>query len=97
MAKLRPLGGRVLVKRLQAKQTRGGIYLPESAQKKPQVGEVVAIGNGSVDEDGNKQAVELSIGSQVYFSTFSGNEVKLDGEEDYLILNEDDILCVVEA
>lgn len=97
MTQLKPLGGRVLVKRSEAELTKGGIYLPETAQKKPQMGVVVAVGSGKMDEKGQAQGIDISVGSKVYFSSYAGNEVKVGNEEDYLILNEDDILCLIES
>ena len=93
---IKPLGNRVLVKRSEAKTTKGGILLPDSAQEKPRQGEVVAVGPGALDEEGNKIAMNVHVGDQVLFSAYSGTEVKTeDHEHEYLIMKEDDILGVL--
>lgn len=88
MSKLKPLGARLLVKRLEAKTTKGGIYLPETAQEKPKQGTVVAVGT--------ENPSNIQVGDHVYFSSYAGSEVKVAGEEGYLILPMDDALCVIE-
>ena len=94
--KIRPLNDRVLVKRLEEEvMTKGGIIIPDSAKEKPAEGEIVAVGNGRLDDKGKRVAVELKVGEKVLFSKYGGTEVKLDGE-DYLIMREDDILGVIE-
>ncbi len=93
--KLKPLGNRVVIKRSQAKTTKGGILLPESAQEKPKEGEVVSVGPGKVDEKGNMMKIELEVGDRVLFSSYAGTECKTDSEDDYLIVTEDDILAVL--
>ncbi|MFD3158190.1 co-chaperone GroES [Haloimpatiens sp. FM7330] len=93
--KIRPLGDRVVIKRLEAEETtKSGIVLPGSAKEKPQMAEVVAVGPG-VDRDGKKIEMEVKVGDKVIFSKYSGNEVKFEGEE-YTILKQEDILAVVE-
>lgn len=93
---IRPLHDRVLVKRLQEEEkTKGGIIIPDTAKEKPIEGEIVAVGNGKVLEDGTVRKMELAVGDRVLFGKYSGTEVKLEGEE-RLILREDDILCVLE-
>jgi len=93
---IRPLHDRVLVKRLQEEEkTKGGIIIPDTAKEKPIEGEIVAVGNGKVLEDGTVRKMELAVGDRVLFGKYSGTEVKLEGEE-RLILREDDILCVME-
>ena len=93
---IRPLHDRVLVKRLQEEEkTKGGIIIPDTAKEKPIEGEIVAVGNGKVLEDGTVRKMELAVGDRVLFGKYSGTEVKLEGEE-RLILREDDILCVIE-
>ena len=95
--KIKPLGNRVLVKRADAKTSKGGIILPDSAQEKPKQGEIVAVGPGRVEEDGNLVALELKKGEKVLFSSYAGTEVKTeDAESEYLIMNEDDILAVIQ-
>ncbi|HQP36730.1 MAG TPA: co-chaperone GroES [Polyangiaceae bacterium] len=93
---IRPLHDRVLVKRLQEEEkTKGGIIIPDTAKEKPIEGEIVAVGNGKVLEDGTVRKMELKVGDRVLFGKYSGTEVKLEGDE-RLILREDDILCVLE-
>jgi chaperonin GroES len=93
--KIRPLQDRVVIKRVQEEQkTKGGIIIPDSAKEKPVEGEVVAVGNGKVQEDGNVRKLDVKAGDRVLFGKFAGTEIKLDGEE-HLILREDDILGVV--
>lgn len=93
--KIRPLGDRVVVKRLEAEETtKSGIVLPGTAKEKPQEAEVVAVGPGGV-VDGKEVKMEVKVGDKVLFSKYSGNEVKVDGEE-YTIIKQDDILAVVE-
>jgi chaperonin GroES len=94
--KIRPLQDRVIVKRLEEEQTtKGGIIIPDSAKEKPIEGEVVAVGNGKVNDDGSVRAVDVKKGDRVLFGKYAGTEVKLDGVE-HLILREDDILGVIE-
>jgi len=91
----RPLHDRVLVKRIDSEQkTAGGIIIPDSAQEKPQQGEVVAVGNGTKAEDGTVVPLTVKAGDRILFGKFSGTEVKLDGE-DMLIMREADILGIV--
>ena len=92
----RPLGDRVLVKRVEEEtKTKGGIIIPDTAKEKPQEGEVVAVGPGARDEDGKHIQPEVSAGDRILFGKWSGTEVKVDGE-DLLIMKESDILGVVE-
>lgn len=92
---LRPLGDRVVIKKVEAEETtKSGILLPGAAQEKPQVAEVVAVGPGGV-QNGVEVKMELKVGDKVIFSKYSGNEVKLDGEE-YTILKQEDVLAIVE-
>ena len=93
--KIRPLQDRILVKRLEGEEkTKGGIIIPDSAKEKPQEGEIVAVGNGKVLENGTKQQLDVKVGDKVLFSKYAGTEVKLDGDE-YTIMREDDILGIV--
>ncbi|MGI6405647.1 MAG: co-chaperone GroES [Syntrophaceticus sp.] len=93
---LKPLGERILLKVVEAEEkTEGGIVLPDSAKKKPQQGEVVAVGSGKVTDKGEKLPLEVKKGDKVVFSQYSGTEVK-DGEEEFLILYERDILAIVD-
>lgn len=88
--KLRPLGNRVLVQRSEAKTSKGGIILPDSAKEKPRQGKVIAVGSGKVDDRGHTQPIDVKVGETVLFSSYSGTEY----QDDYLILSEDDILAV---
>ena len=91
----RPLGDRVLVKRVEEEEkTRGGIIIPDTAKEKPQEGEVVAVGPGARDDSGKVQALDVKAGDRILFGKWSGTEVKLDGQ-DLLIMKESDILGVV--
>ncbi len=95
--KIRPLGQNVLLRRLEAEgKTKGGIVLPDAAKEKPREGEVLAIGEGEIDKNGNRKDFQVKEGDRVIFSSYAGTEVKLAGDE-FLILSEDDILGVVEA
>ena len=94
--KIRPLHDRVIVKRLEEDKTSpGGIVIPDSAAEKPIRGEVVAVGNGKTLDNGEVRALEVKKGDCVLFGKYSGNEVKVDGDE-YLVLREDDIMGVIE-
>ena len=95
MANIRPLQDRVIVKRLKEEEkTKGGIIIPDSAKEKPIEGEVLAVGNGKVQEDGKVRPLDVKVGDRVLFGKYSGTEVKLDGEE-HVLLREDEILAVV--
>src|SRR5690349_23590061 len=94
--KVRPLHDRLVVKRLaEEEKTKGGIIIPDTAKEKPIEGEVVAVGNGKVNDDGTVTKLAVKVGDRVLFGKYSGTEVKLDGEE-RLIVREDDILAVLE-
>jgi len=93
--KVKPLGGRVLVKRLEeTEKSKGGIIIPDSAKEKPKEGEVVALGTGKLDKDGKKVAFNVKVGDRVLFTSYAGAEVTVDDQE-YLIMSEEDILGVV--
>ena len=93
----RPLGDRVLVKRVKEEEkTKGGIIIPDTAKEKPQEGEIVAVGPGARDEQGKIQPLDVKVGDRILFGKWSGTEVKLNGE-DLLIMKESDILGVLEA
>ncbi|HWA30968.1 MAG TPA: co-chaperone GroES [Rhizomicrobium sp.] len=95
--KFRPLGDRVVVRRVQEEQkTSGGIIIPDTAQEKPQEGEIVSVGPGALDENGKRVAPEVKAGDFVLFGKWSGTEVKIDGEE-LLIMKESDIMGVLEG
>ena len=94
--KIRPLQDRIVVKRLEGEsKTKGGIIIPDTAKEKPIEGEVLAVGNGKILEDGSVRKLDVKVGDRVLFGKYSGTEVKVDGE-DRLILREDDILGVLE-
>ncbi len=93
---IRPLQDRVILKRVKEEEkTKGGIIIPDTAKEKPIEGEVVAVGNGKMLEDGTIKKLDVKVGDRVLFGKYSGTEVKLDGEE-RLIVREDDILAVIE-
>ena len=93
--KVRPLHDRVVVKRLEEKEVkRGGIVIPDTAKEKPQEGEVIAVGNGKILDNGTRVAMEVKVGDRILFGKYAGSEIKLDGEE-YLIMREDDILGIL--
>jgi chaperonin GroES len=92
--KIRPLGDRVVVKVVKEEKTAGGLVLPDTAQEKPQTGEVLAVGPGKVLDKGSRQTVDVAVGDKVLFAKYSGTEVKLDGDT-YLLIAEKDILGVV--
>jgi len=93
--KIRPLGDKILVKRLEAEEvTAGGIVLPDTAKEKPKEGKVVAVGKGRSLKDGSWADFTVKAGDKVIFSSYAGTEVKVDGEE-YLIMSEEDILAIV--
>ncbi|MFZ0565012.1 MAG: co-chaperone GroES [Chlamydiales bacterium] len=94
--KIKPLNNRVLVKRFKAQTTKGGIILPDTAQEKPKEGEVVAVGPGQLDEEGQITPLTVKVGDQVLFSSYAGTEVKDEEcDEEYLIMSEEDILGVL--
>ena len=93
----RPLGDRVLVKRVEEEsKTKGGIIIPDTAKEKPQEGEVIAVGPGARDEDGKHIAMDVKVGDRILFGKWSGTEVKIEGE-DLIIMKESDILRYVLA
>ncbi|MBD1845502.1 co-chaperone GroES [Cyanobacteria bacterium FACHB-63] len=92
---VKPLGDRVFVKVSEAEErTAGGIFLPDNAKEKPQVGEIVAVGSGKLNEKGERQPMEVEIGNKVLYSKYAGTDIKLGGDE-YVLLSEKDILAVV--
>ncbi len=93
----RPLHDRILVQRIEeGEQKVGGIIIPDTAKEKPQQGKVVAVGNGKVKDDGTRVALDVKAGDHILFGKYSGQEIKLDGEE-YLIMREDEVLAVLDA
>jgi chaperonin GroES len=94
---IRPLHDRVVVRRVPEERTSpGGIVIPDTAAEKPIQGEVLAIGNGKILENGDRRPLDVKVGDRVLFGKYSGTEVKLDGT-DYLVMREDDIMGVIEA
>jgi chaperonin GroES len=93
--KVRPLHDRVLVRRIEEKETaKGGIIIPDTAKEKPQEGKILAVGNGKILENGTKVALDVKVGDKILFGKYSGTEIRLDGEE-VLILREDEVLAVL--
>ena len=96
MKGLRPLGDRILVKRIKEEErTKGGIIIPDTAKEKPQEGKVVSVGKGKYGDDGKLIPIEVKAGDKILFGKYSGSEFKHEGE-DLLILREDDILGIIE-
>ncbi|MCK4298243.1 MAG: co-chaperone GroES [Planctomycetes bacterium] len=90
---IKPLGDRIVVKRLEAKEkTKGGVFLPDTAKEKPQEGKVVAVGQGKLLDSGERAKPQLKKGDRIIFSSYAGTEVTVDGEE-LLIMNEEDVLA----
>jgi chaperonin GroES len=95
--KVTPLHDRLIVQRIdEGEQTIGGIIVPDSAKEKPQRGKVIAIGQGKVKEDGSRQQPDVKSGDTVLYGKYSGQEIKIDGEE-YLIMREDDVLAIIDT
>jgi chaperonin GroES len=96
MAKLRPLGDKILVKRVEAEtKTKSGIVLPDTAKEKPKRGTVLSVGEGKRLDNGQRAAVSVKKGDEIIFTSYAGTEIKLDGEE-LMIMSEDDVLAVVD-
>jgi chaperonin GroES len=94
---IRPLYDRIVVKRVEEKETvQGGIIIPDTAKEKPQEGEVVAVGQGKRLENGKVVALDVKAGDRILFGKYSGSEIKLDGEE-YVIMREDEVLGILEG
>lgn len=94
--KLRPLNDRVVIKRIEEEErTAGGIIIPDTAKEKPIQGEVLAVGNGKLMEDGTRRPLDVKAGDRVLFSKYAGTDIKVEGE-DLLIMREDDILAIIE-
>jgi chaperonin GroES len=93
--KIRPLQDRILVERIEEEIKKGGIIIPDSAKEKPQKGKVIAAGPGRIDEKGNRIPMEVKKGDTILFGKYSGNEIRI-GEEEHLIMREDDVLAVIE-
>ena len=94
---VRPLHDRVIIQRLdEGEQHIGGIIIPDTAKEKPQQGKVIAAGNGKTTDDGKRIPLDVTAGDTILFGKYSGQEIKLDGEE-YLIMREDDVLAIIEG
>ncbi len=94
--KIKPLHDRVIVKRVEEEEkTKGGIIIPDTAKEKPVEGEIMAVGEGKVGDDGKKIALEVKAGDKVLFGKYAGTEIMINGEE-HLIMREDDIIAIVE-
>ena len=92
---VKPLGDKILVKRLEAEEvTKGGIVLPDTAKEKPKEGRVVEVGPGKILDDGKRGSMQIKKGERILFTSYAGTEIKIDGVE-YLIMSEDDVLAVV--
>lgn len=93
MAKLQPLGDRVVIKTIEREEvTKGGIVLPDTAKEKPQEGEVIAVGPGRLSDDGKRIALEVKVGDTIIYAKYAGTEIKIDNEE-LIIIRESDILA----
>ena len=95
--KVRPLHDRIIVQRIdEGEQKIGGIIIPDSAKEKPQQGKVIAVGLGKVKEDNSRQPLDVKDGDTILFGKYSGQEIKVDGE-DYLIMREDEVLAILQS
>jgi chaperonin GroES len=95
MTKVRPLHDRLLVRRIEETETaKGGIIIPDTAKEKPQKGEVLAVGNGKILDNGTKIALDVQVGNKILFGKYTGTDIKIDGEE-VLILREDEVLAIL--
>jgi chaperonin GroES len=95
--KVKPLGDRVVVEREEAKgTTAGGIVLPDTAKDKPQKGKVIAVGDGRVTKDGKRRELQVKAGDHVLFTSYAGDEFKIEGDKKVLLMREDDILAVID-
>jgi chaperonin GroES len=94
---IRPLHDRIIIQRLEeGEQNVGGIIIPDTAKEKPQQGKVIAAGSGKTNDDGKRIPLDVTAGDTILFGKYSGQEIKLDGEE-YLIMKEDEVLAIIEA
>ena len=94
---IRPLYDRIVVKRVEEKETKvGGLFIPDSAKEKPQEGEVVAVGKGKRTDEGKLIPLDVKAGDRILFGKYSGNDIKIDGEE-FLIMREDEVLGILEG
>ena len=94
--KIRPLGEKVLIKRLESEETtKGGLVLPDTAKEKPQKGTILTLGDGKLMDDGSRAKFQVKKGDTVLFASYAGTEIKVDGEE-YMLMDESDILAVID-
>lgn len=94
---IRPLHDRIVVRRMEEQRTSpGGIVIPDTAAEKPVQGEVMAVGNGKLQDNGSVRALEVKVGDRILFGKYSGTEIKLDGEQ-YLVMREEDVMGVIEG
>jgi len=94
--KLKPIGDKIIVERIEPEsKTKGGVVLPDNAKEKPKEGKIIAIGEGKLLDNGSRVAPSVKVGEKVIFTSFAGSEVKIDNKE-FLIMNEEDILAVVD-
>jgi chaperonin GroES len=93
--KMKPLGDRIVVERLEEELKKGSIIIPDTAKEKPQQGKVIAVGEGRFDETGKRIPMDTKKGDTILFGKYSGNEIKIDDKE-YLIMREDDVLAIIE-
>ena len=93
--KIRPLGEKVLIKRLEAEETtRGGIVLPDTAKEKPQKGTILAVGDGKLLDDGSRAKFQVKVGDKILFASYAGTEIKVDGE-DMMLMDESEVLAIL--
>jgi chaperonin GroES len=93
--KMKPLGDRIVVERLEEETRKGSIIIPDTAKEKPQQGKVIAVGDGRFDETGKRIPMDVKKGDTILFGKYSGNEIKIDDKE-YLIMREDDVLAIID-
>ena len=94
--KIKPIGDKLVLRRLEAEETTsGGIVLPDTAKEKPKEGTVLALGDGKLLKDGKRSEFQVAVGDRVLFSSYAGSEITVDGD-DYLIISEDEILAVIQ-
>jgi chaperonin GroES len=95
---IQPLGDRVVVEREEAKQTTaGGIVLPDTAKDKPQQGKILSVGEGRITKDGKRRELQVKVGDRVLFTSYAGDEFRVEGDKKVLLMREDDILAVIEG
>ncbi len=96
MVKVRPLGDKILVERVESEEkTKGGIILPDTAKEKPREGKVIAVGEGRLLENGERIPFQVKVNDRIIFSSYAGTEIKID-EKEYLIMSEEDVLAIIE-